>query len=161
MSVAAPAAGPTRTAVSPRLLALGFAAGFLAVLVFHQGMLGLLHVAGVTPRAPFGMEPTKPLGVPVVLSAAFWGGVWGIPLTLLLARMPPRGAGYWLTALLFGAFALTLVAVVVVGPLKHQATAPAGQARMLATGLLVNAAWGIGTALFLWIFALRGGRSDA
>jgi hypothetical protein len=34
-----------------------FIAGFVATLVFHQGVLALLHVVGATPRAPFVMTP--------------------------------------------------------------------------------------------------------
>lgn len=30
-----------------------FIAGALAVLVFHQSALGLLHLVGLTPRTPF------------------------------------------------------------------------------------------------------------
>ena len=30
-----------------------FIAGFIAVLVFHQGMLTILHAVGFTSRAPF------------------------------------------------------------------------------------------------------------
>ena len=43
-----------------------------------------------------------------MLSAAFWGGLWGIVFALL---RPQFGAGgrYWIAALLFGAIAPTLV----------------------------------------------------
>ncbi|WP_448188097.1 hypothetical protein [Azospirillum sp. sgz301742] len=128
--------------------AQGFAAGFLAVLVFHQGMLGLLHLSGITARAPFSLQPLAPFGVPAVMSAAFWGGVWGIPFTWV-ERAFPRGAAYWVMATLFGALALTLVAWFVVAPLKG---APAGGGwnfPAVLIGPLVNGAWGFGTALLL------------
>ena len=64
-----------------RTLLLGFVAGFVAVLVFHQGTAFLLyHVGNDIPAvvgflgkttAPFNMAPTKPLGVPVILSQAW------------------------------------------------------------------------------------------
>ena len=52
-----------------------FVAGFVSVLVFHPGVLALLHVAGLIPRGPYALAPVPPLGVPQVISAAFWGGV--------------------------------------------------------------------------------------
>jgi hypothetical protein len=131
-----------------------FFAGFLSTLVFHQGMLALLHALRISPRAPFAVEQTRPFGVPQVISLAFWGGVWGIVLVLLLAR---RGSfvGFLVKSVVFGALAPTLVAWLVVAPLKHQAIG-GGKAGALATGLLVNGAWGLGTAL---LFGLFGGRT--
>ena len=64
-------------ALLPRWVVVGFLAGFVSVLVFHQGAAGLLHALGLTPRAPYSFQPTQPLGVPVLLSISFWGGVWG------------------------------------------------------------------------------------
>ncbi len=76
-----------------RTILLGFAAGLLAVLVFHQGTAVLLHLlttkahvaAGVFGRVPFPYRtaPVPPFGVPAAASAAFWGGVWGILLVVL------------------------------------------------------------------------------
>src|SRR4051812_33053574 len=94
---------------SAGLLVLAFAAGFLAVPLFHQPMLALLHAVGVTPRSPYSMQPLPPFGVPQVASQSFWGGVWGIVFALVAPRFP-RGPAYWLSAVLFGAFALSLVA---------------------------------------------------
>ena len=121
-----------------------FIAGTLAVPLGHQIALWILNAAGVVSRAPFAMTPTKPFGVPQVISLSFWGGVWGIILGLILARA--RGAKFWWLALIVGAIAPTLVAVLVVAPLKGQ---PVGaNATLLAVGLIVNAVWGVATAAF-------------
>lgn len=130
-----------------------FAAGFLATLVFHQPALLILHVIGIAARAPYSLEATRPLGVPAVISLAFWGGVWGIILWLIIRNR--AGAAYWALALAIGAIAPTLVAGFVVAPLKGQPPAGGGKPSAIATGLIVNAAWGIGTALFLRIFRGR------
>jgi hypothetical protein len=61
-----------------------FFAGFLSTLVFHQGALTLFWLSGAFPRAPFDMSPVPPIGVPAVMSLAFWGGVWGIAIWPLL-----------------------------------------------------------------------------
>jgi hypothetical protein len=133
------------TGMTARRLLLAFVAGFLATLLAHQPMLWLLKLAGITERTPYAMQGVPPFGVPAVISLAFWGGVWGVIMIPLIARV--RGeAAYWLTAALFGAIFPTLVAVAVVAPLKG---APMkGGPAMLLMGLAVNAAWGLGTAFF-------------
>lgn len=134
---------------------LAFLAGFLAVVIFHQGMLALLHGINLTPRSPFPTTPTQPLGIPQIWSLAFWGGVWG----LVFAAIAPRfrqDRSYWISALLFGAIAPTLVAWFLVAPLKNQPIAGGFQPAAMLTGLLVNGAWGIGTALLLSLLSKRG-----
>jgi hypothetical protein len=128
-----------------------FVAGFLSTLVFHQGLLALLHRAGASPRAAYSMTPTPPLGVPQVLSLAFWGGVWGIALWLALRSMDASWA-WWLTALVFGALGPSIVALFVVLPLKGQPVAGGWNPALIVGALLLNGAWGLGTALFLRAF---------
>src|SRR5438309_2177849 len=92
-----------------------FVAGFLATLIFHQGLLALLHTVDAAAPAPFNMAATAPLGVPAVFSLAFWGGVWAIALWPLIS---PNGSWrYWIVALVLGAIGPTLVAFLVVFPL--------------------------------------------
>jgi hypothetical protein len=138
---------------SPRSIALAFVAGFLAVPVFHQIAFALLHAAGIIPVPAFDMTPTAPFGVPAVVSASLWGGVWGI---VFLLAVPGRfhGAAYWIAAFVFGAAALTLVYAFVVVPLKTGALPP-NLPVLLVIGGLLNGAWGIGTALFLMLFERR------
>ncbi|HYG88017.1 MAG TPA: hypothetical protein VD978_17315 [Azospirillum sp.] len=135
--------------------ARGFMAGFVAVLIFHQAMLGILHLIGVTPGIPWAFRPVPPFGVPQVLSLAFWGGVWGIVFVSVEKAFPRDGAGYWIAAGLFGAIALTLVAWFVVAPLKGAPVAGGWQPASMATALLVNGAWGLGTALLLRLLERR------
>ena len=132
---------------------LAFLAGFLATLVFHQPVLWLLHNAGIAPFAPWSMTPVKPFGVPSVISLAFWGGVWGIIMIPVIARIRSEAA-YFLTAAIFGAILPTLVAALVSAPL-HGKPIPKATPGLLITGLSVNAAWGLGTAIFFRLFARR------
>jgi hypothetical protein len=111
-------------------------------------MLALLHGFGVTPRTPFNFGPTAPFGIPVVVSAAFWGGIWGAALSVVLRRL--SGPSYWLAALVFGALVLTAVALFVVEPLKGEPLL--WQRSHAIVGLLVNGAWGIGTAMLFRLF---------
>ncbi|MEH1812467.1 MAG: hypothetical protein V7K26_17550 [Nostoc sp.] len=129
---------------------LAFVAGFVAVLVFHQGLLALLHAINFAPRAPYQTTPTPPFGIPQFLSGAFWGGIWGLIWATITLRWQIN-RNYWLTALLFGAVAPTLVAWFVVAPLKGLPIAGDWKLPAMITALLVNGVWGLGTALlFSW-----------
>lgn len=133
-----------------------FLAGFLSTLIFHQGLLAVLHWAGATDRKPYAVTPTPPFGVPAVISLAFWGGIWGI--LLWLAIRSAAGTAYWLLATVLGAVAPSIVALFVVFPLKGQPVAGGWQPAILVGALLLNGAWGIGVALFLRLFrATRSG----
>ncbi|MHC5769980.1 MAG: hypothetical protein ACYTXI_31110 [Nostoc sp.] len=129
---------------------LAFVAGFVAVLVFHQGLLALLHAINFAPRASYQTTPIPPFGIPQFLSGAFWGGIWGLIWATITLRWQINRS-YWLTALLFGAVAPTLVAWFVVAPLKGLPIAGGWKLPAMITALLVNGAWGLGTALlFSW-----------
>jgi hypothetical protein len=127
---------------------IAFFSGFMAVLLFHQGVLSILHAVGFTPAEPFPVKPTYPFGQPQIWSLSFWGGVWGLVLAGVDGWFP-RGAGYWFAALIFGAIFPSLVAWLVVFPLKGLPVGGGWHAAGLATGLMVNGAWGFGTALLL------------
>ncbi|MBN8412863.1 hypothetical protein LCL99_06395 [Halomonas denitrificans] len=127
-----------------RHLALAFAAGFLAVICFHQPVVGLLNAYGVIPFSPYSMTPVAPLDVPAWFSASFWGGVWGLVMMLVFAAARIERGGWW-KAGLFGGIALTLVAMLVVFPLKGRGIDLA----VFPIGFLVNGAWGIGTWTFV------------
>jgi hypothetical protein len=129
-------------------IVIGFIAGFLAVLVFHQPVLYFLTSIGFAEAATYSMQATAPFGVPQVLSLSFWGGLWGIVFALVEGRIP-RGTIHWIYAFLFGAVFPTLVAWFVVAPLKGQPMAGGWQPPPMMTGLIINGAWGLGTALFL------------
>lgn len=127
-----------------------FVAGFVSTLVFHQGMLALLHFGKLVPRAPFAMNPVPPLGIPSVLSLAFWGGVWGIALWAMIRSN--SGPGHWLLAVLLGAVLPSLVALLVVFPLKGMAFAANWDPKIWVGAALLNGAWGFGVALLMqWL----------
>ena len=131
-----------------RQLLFGFIAGFFATLIFHQLTLTFLRGIGVAPFGPFSMAATQPFGVPAVFSLSFWGGIWGIPFALLDGSFP-RKAGYWATAFLFGAIPPSLVALLLVLPLKGRPMGGGWHLPLFVTAFLVNGAWGIGTGIFL------------
>ena len=127
---------------------IAFISGFVAVPIFHQGAWALYGAAGKAPSPAWNMAPVPPLGVPTVLSSAFWGGLWGIVLAWLLPIASPS-MGYWPAAIILGALMTSIVALMVVAPLKGRAFAGGWKPGVWAFALSVNAAWGFGTGLLL------------
>ena len=84
-------------------LLFAFSAGFIAVLVFQQGLRAALVAGGAGTATPYSLAPTAVSGVPQVLDRAFWGGVWGILLVMVESRVrvdPPTltGSSLWRSA---------------------------------------------------------------
>ncbi|MCZ8165654.1 hypothetical protein [Silanimonas sp.] len=130
-----------------------FIAGFIATLIFHQGLLGLLYLAGISPRAPFNLAATSPLGIPEVLSLAFWGGVWAVALAPLLAKLTASRWGLgWMVA---GAIGPSAVALFIVFPLKGMPMAGGWDPKLIIGALLLNGAWGLGCAVALRLMRSR------
>ena len=123
-----------------------FIAGFLSVLVFHQGFLTLWYLWGMTSNPPFPMRATAPFGVPQIWSYAFWGGVWGLVFGFVASRWP-AGAKYWIGAILFGALAPTLFGRLVLPLLRGESMN--FELPTLWRGLLINGVWGLGAAVVL------------
>ena len=140
----------TSTTTTARWLLTGFVAGAIAVLVFHQGALAMLHAMGITQRGPYPMQAVAPFGIPQVWSLAFWGGVWGVILAIALHRLD--GPALVFASIVFGAILPTLVAWFVVAPLKGQPMAAGFAPAAMMTGVIVNAAWGLGTGALLLLF---------
>ena len=128
-----------------KLAVVGFAAGAVGVLVFHQGLILAMYLLGLLPSPPYSMNATEPFGVPQVLSAAFWGGLWGIALVCCMAAW--RAADRLWVAVQFGGALATLVGIFVVTPLKGGDPVARLQAAMLLRGFVINGVWVLGAAL--------------
>jgi hypothetical protein len=133
-----------------RWIIVGFLAGALSVLVCHQTIAMLLYSIGITERMPYSVQATRPLGVAQLWSLMFWGAVWGAALAAALRKLD--GAALVIAATVFGAILPTLVAWTVVASLKGQPLFAGGVPKAMAVGLLVNAAWGLGTGTGLAVF---------
>jgi hypothetical protein len=143
---------PVRTAIRLRARwqsgLKAFVAGFLSTLSFHQGMLAVLHGAGLVARVSYSMAPTYPLHAPAVISLAFWGGVWAVALSSVIGRRRAAWTYYGAWTVL-GAVFPSLVALFVVLPLKGAPIAGGWSPETIATALLLNGVWGFGAALLL------------
>ena len=135
------------------LILIAFVAGFISVLIFHQPMLIILKAIALAPDklTPYAMSPTTPFGVPRVFSLAFWGGIWGLVLAILLTKV--RGLGYWLSGFILGALGPSLVNWFVVLPLKGEPVGGGWAIPGVITALIINGVWGLGTVL---LFRLLG-----
>lgn len=131
-----------------------FIAGFLSTIAFHQTLFWLLTMNASGPSPAFDFSTTAPLGVPKMISIAFWGGVWGIALWPLVRRY--AGRKYWAAAILLGAIGPSLVAWFVVMPLKGMGPAGNFDPRIIIGALLLNAAWGLGYGLIMHFAQRRG-----
>ena len=136
-----------------RWAVVGFLSGAVSVLVFHQGVVTLFHALELTSRQAYSLQATAPFGIPQVWSLAFWGGVWGVVLAVVLARL--ETARLLVAATLFGAVLPTLVAWFVVAPLKGQPLGGGFAGTAVALALVANGLWGLGTGLGLALFGRR------
>jgi hypothetical protein len=133
--------------------AAAFLVGGLAVLVVHQPVVALLHALGFTPITPYSFRATQPWGIPVFLSLSFWGGIWMIPISRILDRLP-RGWVYWVGGVCLGALPPTLTTWFVIFPLKGLSPSNAGASVGIVNALIVNGVWGLAFAFaWSWMFA--------
>jgi hypothetical protein len=124
---------------------LGFIAGAIAVLIFHQGMVELLHTLGAVRLAPYRTTPVPPFGIPVIVSNCFWGGLWGVLFGLLLPRFTwPT----WLCGLLLGLVA-AMAGWFVVAPLKGLPIASGWVPANMLNSVLISGFWGLGVGIIL------------
>jgi len=147
----------------------GFLMGALGVLVFHQGVIFLLHHYGNNIPAVVNtlgrvagpgwnlrqMMPSPPipgLAIPQFINQMFWGGLWGIVIAAMIrwTRFPMVLGG-----LLIGIFGCVGVAVTLVAALKGLPLFAGGDKVALLRAALINGAFGWGTAILLRPFGLR------
>ena len=118
-----------------------FFAGFFSTIIFHQGLLALLHFVNISPRAAYSMSPTEPFGLPSFVSGALFGGLWGILIWKFISGIPRKSQ--IIRSVVFGAIGPTLVAFTIVMPLKGIEF----KLGYIPFGLLLNGFWGLG----LWV----------
>ena len=130
--------------------ALGFAAGALSHLTLQSGLIAILYTAGgPVPFAPWSMAPVPPFGVPATLSAAFFGGLWGIVYALLEPRLTGL-FGRWLGGVVFGALPL-LVLWFVALPLKGFPIGGGFDPMRALVAIVLHAGFGLGVAIIFWL----------
>lgn len=118
-----------------------FLAGFFSTLFFHQGVIAIFGMFEDIPFKAYNLSPTKPLGVPSVVSLAFFAGLWGVIIWSIVRHKSQKSK--LIGCVILGAILPTLVAFAVVMPLKGIAI----KWNYIPFGLLLNGIWGLG----LWV----------
>lgn len=131
-----------------RTILVGFIAGALSVLIFHQLGFWISNQLGYTQSSLYNMRPVPPWGVPTIVSSAFWGGLWGIVAAFVVPRLPGAlsGALGWI---LFAAIVVSLVNWFVVFPIKGLPTGGGFRMPGVVVVPIVYALWGFG----MWLIA--------
>jgi hypothetical protein len=94
------------------------------------------------------------LGLPELLVALLVGGGGAMVLGHLLRGLR-AGAVYWLTWIVAGALATSAALWLVVLPVEGRPLGGGWIPAALTVTLVANAAWGVGTALFLRVFGVQ------
>jgi hypothetical protein len=137
-----------------RTILVGFIAGAVSVLIFHQLGFWISKELGYSPQAViYNMRPLPPWGVPTIVSAAFWGGLWGILAAFVVPRLPGALGGV-LGWVLFAGIIVTLVNWFVVLPIKGAPMGGGFRMPGLVVVPIVYGFWGLG----MWLIA-RGTRA--
>jgi hypothetical protein len=130
----------------PKLIYLGFTAGFFSALVFKQMMLWVLWQLGLAPLSPYIFTATPPLDIHAALAPAVWGGAWGGLLALAQCSFTRSEFGYWAMAFGFGAVLPSLVALLITIPLEIKFYGATWHWSILPSTVVSNGVWGFGTA---------------
>jgi hypothetical protein len=142
--------------LSARTLIIGFVAGAISVLVFHQGMILILYLMKQTSNFPWNLAPMKgPFPVPALLNSMFWGGLWGVAFAAFAHLIPV--AHNILRGVVFGLLGPFLLGNGILVPLLKGTgqffwTWPAPRYIISA---LIGAAFGAGLAVIMRAIARR------
>jgi hypothetical protein len=136
--------------LSLKNLLIGFIAGAIATITVHEAINFVLLKAGLFPREPWSMTPAAVTGVPQIVSAAFWGGIWGSIFAAFVGGGVSRGA-------LFGILGPALLGVFLLVPLITERFPMffGGDLNKIGSVLLILAGWGAATA---WLNGLLRSR---
>jgi hypothetical protein len=117
-------------------------------------MVLLLHLIGWTPNFPWSLRLTGPLAVPVIVNQMFWGGLWGVAFALVGWRIPiPNDLG---RGAVFGLIGPWLLGNGILVPLfRGGAYLFGGMPFRMLVGALIDAAFGVGLAVFWRLLAKR------
>jgi hypothetical protein len=148
---------PLESRIQKRPL-IGFIAGFISVLTFSNGMIAILDTAGApVPLAPWDMSPVPPFELPRTLSAAFWGGLWGVVYAFLEPRLT-AGLGRWCGGLAFGGVLPLLMLWFVVMPLKGIPIGGGFALTGVPIDIVLHAVFGLGTSILFRLGTRVAGR---
>ena len=106
-----------------------FLAGFLSTMIFHQGLLQIFYLTHRVAKPAWNLQAVPPLGVPSVVSLAFWGSIWGVALWWMLGRSRGAARCPYLVFLEFLAALLCSIVLLVWSLAINAAAAPRSRSR--------------------------------
>jgi hypothetical protein len=141
--------------LNARALAIGFIAGALSVLVFHQGMVLLLYLMKQTPNFPWNLAIMRgPLPIPALVNQMFWGGLWGVGFAVVGGMIPI--AHTVLRGVVYGLLGPYLLGNAILVPFFKGGPYFWGWApQRMILGALIGGAFGAGIAVFMRLLARR------
>ena len=137
-----------------RHLTIGFFAGALAVLFFHQLIIFFYAYNGIIQAKPWNNTPMGPWGVPMIINLMFWGGVWGIIFAAFSGCFPSAWP-IWLKGLVFGLLGPMLVGWFVMPLFKGTPFMAGGVPMRMFISATINVFFGIGTAWMMCFISCR------
>jgi hypothetical protein len=138
-----------------RGIAVGWIAGAVSALTFHAFAWWVFYLIGMQAIPPYPMAGNM-IGVPIVISLAFWAGVWGIVMVLVAPRIAQP---FWMVCLIVSV-AASLVQIFVVPTLRGGTINWSVIAWLRA--IVINGVWGIGVAILApYVSSFMGQRSTA
>jgi hypothetical protein len=140
--------------INSRNIIIGFFAGALAILFFHQTTIFLWQQAGVIPGRAWGNALVPPLGVPAFLNSMFWGGIWGVVFTLIANKFPASWS-WWLKGMVFALLGPLLFGWIVMPFIKNTPFFANGVPMRMFLGMTIQLAFGFGLASFICLINSR------
>ena len=145
---------------------LGFIAGAIAVLIFHQGIIWLLSLssgrgvfwsmAPMQPVLPFTLRFLSRVPIPDLVNKMFWGGAWGALFPFVQGLLP--GRMLWLKGLLYGWLILIVSNWLVLPLIIGNPVFAGGDPLRILNGALILGGFGLGLGL---IYGLMRGQSGS
>src|SRR5262249_7076006 len=124
-------------------------------LTFHAFAWWVFYLLGMQRIPPYPMVPNM-IGVPVVLSLAFWAGVWGI----VMVWLAPRPAQPVWVVCLPVSLAASVVQAFILPPVRGGAIN--WDILAILRAFIINGVWGIGVAIIAgYLASMIGERSTA
>jgi hypothetical protein len=124
---------------------LGFSAGAIAVLTFHQGLSELFFHVGLPTHGGYRTAASWPFGLPAIVNLCFSGGIYGAIFAVFFRQMP---RSMWRQGLVLGLLS-AVISLLLIVPLKGHGIAFNGALWPIARSLLLNSFWGLGVGLLL------------
>ena len=149
-----------RTISMPKLIYLGFSAGFFSAMVFKQMMQWVFWQVGLAPLGPYIFTATPPVDMHVALAPAVWGGAWGALLAIAQCNFSRNEYWYWTQSFGFGALLPSLVALLITIPLEVKFYGGTWHWTMIVSTIFSNAVWGFGTAGMLNLAMVKAFRDS-